>query len=131
MYSQFPGRYIDPYTSSKKEADPNGKDSHEPGAKMDSGKVPVIRGMFQYFPRACSAVANVSHVGANKYTWNGWETVPDGINRYTDALGRHLLSEKTEGLIDKDTGCLHAAQVAWNAMARLELILKAGEQHGI
>jgi len=41
---------------------------------------------------------------------------------------RHLLAEETEGPIDNDTQCLHAAQVAWNAMARLELILRDGTQ---
>jgi len=110
--------------SALEERDPNGKNPHEPGAKLDSGKPSIYRGLLDYFPRACSAVAEVSTVGAKKYAWKGWETVPDGFSRYSDALGRHILAESSDGSLDKDTGLLHAAHTAWNAMARLELLLK-------
>lgn len=106
------------------EQDPNGLASHTPGAKMDAGKAPVSQGVLNYFPRALRAVSMVSLVGAKKYAWKGWESVPDGVNRYSDALGRHLLAETIEGPIDSDTQQLHASQVAWNALARLELILR-------
>lgn len=106
------------------EHDPSGLDAHAPGAKLDAGKVPALRGSVQQFPRALNAVAAVSAFGAAKYTWNGWESVPDGVQRYTDAMGRHLFAEQTEGPIDADSGLLHAAQVAWNALARLELMLR-------
>jgi len=109
------------------EFDPNGKNPHEPGAKLDAGKAPVAQGVLQYFPRALIAVSGVSGIGARKYAWKGWESVEDGFNRYSDALARHLLAETTEGEYDSDTGCLHAAQVAWNALARLELLLKENE----
>lgn len=47
--------------------------------------------------------------------------VDDGIARYTDAMDRHNL----EGIESHDdSGLLHAAQVAWNALARLELMLR-------
>lgn len=114
-------------TVNLKEADPNGIGQHQPGAKMDAGKAPVMQGVIQYFPRALKAVSMVSLVGAKKYAWKGWEAVPDGINRYSDALGRHLLAEEIEGPIDADTQQLHAAQVAWNALARLELIERGRE----
>ena len=106
------------------EKDPNGISAGQPGAKLDAGKTPVFQGMLTYFPRALTMVAEVSKIGANKYSWKGWESVPDGINRYGDALVRHLIAEATEGNYDKDTGMLHAAQTAWNALARLELILR-------
>ena len=109
------------------ETDPTGRAPHEPGAKLDAGKPPVMRGVVQYFPRALVAIAGVSDVGMKKYTWKGWESVPDGVNRYSDAMGRHLILESTEGEYDKDTGLLHSAQVAWNALARLELILREKE----
>lgn len=111
---------------SPKESDPNGKSLKEPGAKGDAGKSPVTRGALAYFPRALYAVAEVSKFGASKYSWKGWESVPDGVERYRDALGRHILYEAVEGLRDKDTGLLHAAHAAWNALAVLELMLKAG-----
>lgn len=107
------------------ERDPNGKSAHEAGSKLDAGKPAVMRGVVQYFPRALVAVASVSQYGAAKYTWGGWESVPDGVQRYTDALGRHLVGETIDGPADPETGLLHAAQTAWNALARLELMLRA------
>jgi len=109
------------------EADPTGRRPHEPGAKLDAGKAPVVRGALHYFPRALAAVAEVSAYGARKYTWRGWETVPDGVARYSDALGRHLLAEGYEER-DGDTGLLHAAHAAWNALARLELMLRKADK---
>lgn len=110
------------------ESDPNGKQPNEPGSKLDAGKSPIWRGLLDYFPRSCSAIADVSLVGANKYTWKGWESVPDGYARYSDALVRHITAEAIEGEVDSDTGKLHAAQAAWNAMARLELLLREKEK---
>jgi hypothetical protein len=103
--------------------DPYGKSPHEAGSKLDAGKSPVFQGLLDYFPRACLAVAEVSAQGAAKYAWKGWETVPDGFNRYSNALGRHLVNETIEGDYDPE-GFLHAAQVAWNAFARLEIKLR-------
>ena|SRR5271166_1989287 len=111
-----------------KEVDPHGLAAHTPGAKMDAGKAPIMQGVIQYFPRALRAVSMVSLAGATKYAWKGWEKVPDGINRYDNALGRHLLAEAIEGPVDKDTQCLHKAQVAWNALASLELYLREQEK---
>lgn len=107
------------------ESDPNGIKPKEPGAKLDAGKYPVTRGALHYFPKALCAVSELSAIGAKKYSWKGWEKVPDGINRYSDALGRHEL--RIEGDYtrrDNDTGVLEATAVAWNALARLELILR-------
>lgn len=105
------------------ELDPTGKQPHELGAKLDAGKIPVWRGCVSYFPRALEAIAEVSAIGAKKYAWKGWESVPDGVARYSDALVRHLMAEE-RGVLDADTGLRHSAQVAWNALARLELQLK-------
>lgn len=114
------------------EADPNGMAPQTLGAKLDAGKPAVWRGLLDYFPRACIAVSDVSTRGAAKYAWKGWEQVQDGINRYGDALARHIVKEGIEGLYDIGSGglgpeVLHASQVAWNAMARLELILRENE----
>ena len=117
------------------EKDPLGKAPKEPGSKLDFGKSPVYRGAIAYFPRALMAVANVSAYGANKYSWMGWASVPDGINRYKDALGRHIAKQEIEGPFDLEIRndpkypgeVLHAAQVAWNALAVLELLLKEQE----
>lgn len=116
----------------EKEKDPLGKSAAEPGSKLDAGKAPIVRGAINYFPRAIAAVALLSLYGANKYTWKGWKSVPDGYSRYSDALGRHLVKEETEGDWDLEVRSdpkypaeiLHATQVAWNALARLELKLR-------
>lgn len=112
---------------SMKEKDPLGKDAHEAGAKLDAGKRRdglVLLG----FSRALAAVSAVGTYGANKYTDNGWMSVPNGQARYTDAMLRHLLSEASGELTDKDTGLLHAAHVVWNALARLDLMIRESEK---
>lgn len=111
----------------RQEADPHGKNPHEAGAKLDAGKPCEYQGAVAYFPRAISAVAAVSTFGARKYAWKGWETVPDGYNRYSDAMVRHLTKEGTGELTDSDSGLLHAAHAAWNSLARLELLIRKKE----
>jgi hypothetical protein len=109
------------------ESDPNGKAPSEPGSKLDAGKPCVFQGVVEYFPRAVEAVAAVSTFGAQKYVWKGWETVPDGIARYSDAMMRHILKEGKGETTDPDSKMLHAAHTAWGALARLELMLRDEE----
>ena len=104
------------------ERDPSGLDPHTPGAKVDAGKVRMSLVMHG-FAGALLEVGKVGTFGANKYTDNGWQTVPNGQQRYTDAMYRHLLQEE-ESPVDDDSGLLHAAHAAWNALARLELLLQ-------
>jgi hypothetical protein len=102
---------------------PDGKDQHEAGAKMDDGKLRphlVLGG----FSAALQAVTCVGTFGAAKYADNGWEDVPDGEARYTDAMMRHYLQEMCESYIDDDSELPHAFQTAWNALARVELMLR-------
>lgn len=101
-----------------------GPNPHAPGVKLDAGKSPVRRGLLEQFPRACMAVAHLSATGADKYTWEGWEQVPNGAARYGDADVRHICNAAIEGPVDSETNHLHAAHEAWNALARLELILR-------
>lgn len=112
------------------ERDPNGIDQHSPGSKLDAYKTKpdlVLGG----FSRALNAVAQVGTYGAKKYTPSGWRVVPDGIERYSDAMMRHYLAERAgkDGREEKDSesSFLHAAHLAWNALARLELILQEME----
>lgn len=105
------------------EHDPLGRDPHAPGAKLDAGKNRLGL-VFLAFARSLEAVGAVGTYGANKYTDNGWIDVPDGINRYTDAMLRHLLKEAIGEVHDPDTGIVHAAHTAWNALARLDLMLR-------
>ena len=103
------------------ETDPHGLTANDPGAKLDAGKVrPSL--ILNAMPLAILAVAEVGTYGANKYSENGWKDVDNGIARYTDAMDRHRIKEGLE-VFDGDSGLMHAAQVAWNALARLELML--------
>ena len=103
------------------EVDPLGKGAHEPGAKVDAGK--VMGGLLDDFPLALMAVAEVGTFGANKYSRGGWQSVPEGRQRYRDAMWRHLLKEGREEC-DGESGLKHIAHRAWNALAELELALR-------
>jgi len=109
------------------EKDPHGTPPHQPGAKLDAGKTRaglVLGG----FARALLEVSAVGTFGAAKYTAGGWVSVPDGIERYTDAMHRHLLAEATGERLDGDSGLAHAAHAAWCALARLDLMLREGQE---
>lgn len=110
------------------EEDPHfGRNLNVPGAKGDAGKMRpglVLGG----FARALREVVKVGTYGAMKYTDNGWMTVTNGIERYDDAKLRHWLDEKCGIDCDKDTQLLHAAHEAWNALARLDLLVRKQEQ---
>ena len=95
-------------------------DLHVPGAKDDKGK--PMAGVLLDFSRALQTVVDVGTYGAKKYTRTGWATVPEGSQRYLDAMMGHLLAMDVDpdGL-DKETGLPHLAHIAWNALAVLEL----------
>lgn len=107
----------------KIETDPNGLSAHSPGAKLDAGK-PMVSMVLGGFARALMEVSKVGTFGAKKYTPNGWMTVPDGIQRYADAKVRHQLYEAMGETHDSCSELLHAAHEAWNALAKLELMLR-------
>lgn len=95
---------------------------HYPGVKHDDGK-PRVDLVFNGFPLALLAVAQVATFGAQKYTEDGWKNVPDGIKRYTAAMDRHRLMEAAGHDLDEESTLPHAAHLAWNALARLEMLL--------
>ena len=106
------------------ERDPSGKDQHQSGAKLDGGKIRpglVLGG----FARALWAVSEIGTFGAAKYTDNGWMEVPNGQARYDDAGMRHWLKDKMGQQIDPDSEKTHLAHEAWNALAKLDLHLRA------
>lgn len=106
------------------EQDPQyGSDLKRPGTKADAAKRDMT--YLKYFPRALREVCRVCEEGAKKYTRDGWRCVENGIERYEAAIGRHYLPEDGSD-IDVDTGCYHLAQIAWNALAALELKLQDG-----
>ena len=121
---------------SVEQADPEGRDAHEAGAKLDAGKIDA--GLLQLFARSLLEVARVGTYGRAKYSRGGFLAVPQGEERYTAAMMRHWLAEQTEGKYDLDPllaeygyegKIRHAAQVAWNALARLELAMIEEERN--
>lgn len=97
------------------------------GIKHDQGK-PRLGLVFNGFANALNEVGMVGTFGAKKYTDNGWVSVPNAKERYTDAMYRHLLAEQGEEIFDKESTLLHAAHAAWNALARLELMLRESSE---
>lgn len=105
---------------------------HEPGAKLDQQKPDMSLLLLMW--DALTEVARVGTYGAVKYTRGGFLEVPNGPTRYTAAMLRHLGAE-TKNKYDDDPyyetpegapfkGTIrHDAQVAWNALARLQLRL--------
>ncbi len=102
------------------ETDPNGKDQHQPGSKLDSGKNRLGL-VHSDFSLAMEQIGRVATHGSDKYTAHGWLSVPNAFDRYTDAMYRHLNAFHRGELIDKDSGLSHLAHAAWGALALLEL----------
>ena len=94
-----------------------------PGFKDDKEK-PRCSLVLGSFANALLKVSEVGTFGARKYTDNGWLFVDNAEERYDDAKLRHWLEEKTGQEIDQESKLEHAAHEAWNALARLELILR-------
>lgn len=92
------------------------------GTKYDSGKLRLAE-MMQDFREPLSAVCKVWEFGADKYEKSNWKKVDNAIDRYTNAMLRHLLEEEIQDC-DAESYLLHAAHVAWNALARLHFILQ-------
>lgn len=96
--------------------------------KLDAGKAPVWQGFIDYFPNAMIAVAWTSEYGWRKYgEWGGWRKLPNAIRRYFDGNARHNILNSIETYDDGDSGLAHAVQDAWNAMAKLELLILEGK----
>ena len=100
------------------------KNLNVPGAKDDGEK--TLAGLLLDFSRALEEVAEVGTFGARKYTRGGWQSVENAEQRYTDAFMRHVLKLQTEK-VDPETGFMHWAHAAWNALAVLELYLREEE----
>lgn len=77
------------------------------------------------------AVAEVLHYGAQKYAWESWREVPDGIRRYQSSCLRHLLRETyypDDGELDAESGLPHWAHAAASAVIVLELMAAQGSE---
>jgi hypothetical protein len=89
----------------------------------DRKDYPVARGLLDYFPDACKAVAHVSKVANDQH--NPGEEMHWDKSKSTDhadCLLRHLIERGTR---DTD-GLRHTAKVAWRAMALLQTEIEDG-----
>lgn len=98
------------------------------GVKNDESKV-RIQSVLGHLTRSLTAVCEVGAMGNRKYSPGSWVHVPDGVERYTDAMLRHWMAEQVGG-VDRESGLLHAAHCATNALIRLDLILREAEKSG-
>ena len=65
---------------------------------------------------ALEEVAKVLTLGARKYSDNGWQNVENAESRYLAALLRHLAARERGEKFDTESGLLHAAHMATNAL---------------
>ena len=80
--------------------------------KYDSGKL-----KYHLVPsESIQAIAEIMTYGAEKYCENSWQGLDDFENRYYDALMRHLEAWRQGEKIDKESGKLHLAHAATNAI---------------
>ena len=109
--------------------------SHQPCAKCAARikkariKIVVVVAGFMKFdigkpryslipPVATRALASVLTYGAKKYKPNNWKSVDD-VDRYWDALYRHLQSAREGELLDQESNLPHL----WHALTNLVFII--------
>ena len=91
----------------------------DPGARKAA---PLCRGLLDYFPDACAAVAALSlqatrqHHPDEPMHWDRGKSTD-----HADCIVRHLMER---GTFDTD-GVLHDVKVAWRALALAQLALEA------
>lgn len=79
------------------------------------------------FGEALLAVAEVLTSGAKKYADDSWKRPPFSAQDYLDADGRHTLAIGAGELRDRESGHLHAAHKACDALMYLWYVVK---EHG-
>lgn len=101
--------------------------THAPGSlrdmKFDAGK-PRWSLLMRGFAQSLAALVRVLTFGANKYAAHSWRTVPNGEERYRDALYRHLAAIEAGEKCDPESGESHYAHAAFNILALHELELQ-------
>lgn len=84
-----------------------------------------IHGTYSYGGAAKSVVAVLEH-GRNKYSADGWRSVPEPRRRYFAAAFRHLIAWRRGEKIDPESGLPHLAHAICCAMFLLELEVGLG-----
>lgn len=82
---------------------------------------PICRGMLDYFPLACAAVAELSRIGNEQHNpGQPMHWAREKSTDHADCIIRHLIDR---GRFDID-GVRHATKVAWRALALLQTELE-------
>lgn len=93
------------------------------GKKYDEGKNRMGL-VLQGFSNALWEVGRVGTFGCTKYGEGNWQYLENGIDRYKDALFRHLFQWMQGEEIDKESGIKHLSHALWNLSAVLEFTLR-------
>lgn len=93
------------------------------GKKYDEGKNRMGL-VLQGFANALWEVGRVGTFGCSKYGEGNWQYLENGIDRYKDALFRHLFQWMQGEEIDKESGIKHLSHALWNLSAVLEFTLR-------
>lgn len=94
------------------------------GRKFDTGKTRY--GLLP--PLALEETAKVLTAGALKYEPENWRRVPNGIERYFDALLRHVWAWKRGEMLDPETDLHHLAHAVCCAMFIIDLELEKNDE---
>lgn len=76
-------------------------------------------------------VVEIYTFGAKKYKENSWQNLPDGYQRYKAALFRHITAYEKGEVYDSESGCMHLAHAAWNAISMLYCGMRAEKDSDI
>lgn len=93
-----------------------------PTGSQERKDIPLATGVLDYFPAALAEVAKVSKAGNDKHNpgqplhWARGKSMDQA-----DCIARHLVER---GGIDPETGQRHSAQLAWRALALLQVELE-------
>jgi len=95
---------------------------HLPDDSQERKGIPIATGVLDYFPDALAEVAVISKAGNDKH--NPGEPLHwarDKSTDHPDCLIRHFLDRGSRG----NDGLRHSAQMAWRALAILQLEIEA------
>lgn len=101
-------------------------DNSKEGRKLGKVRMELV---FEGMPNALQALGKCMTwaIEAKGYEELDFLTVPNGPQKYRGAMYRHDQKEILGEEFDDESGLIHATHTAWNAMARLELLLREGK----
>jgi hypothetical protein len=67
-------------------------------------------------------VIDVGTYGARKYERDNWLHVDGGVERYYEAVGRHVRDVILGDWRDEESGCVNLGHIAWGILAGAELV---------